>query len=609
MTNRLPANVILGPVTPAPSARIGNDLIFNTNNMASGALRTYRIVVTNTTAGDNVNIASVGNDLQESELTDNSATSMTMVVPVPFVSINDVTVLEADATATNAVFQVTLSGPSSRTVTVRYATTNNTATRGRDFASASGQLTFLPRETMKTVTVRVLPDRLNENDETFFLNLNTPVNAMLADAQGVGTILDNDPLPALSVGNVLRTEGDTSSSAAVFKVRLIPASGRPVTVQFGTASGSAIDGVDFLGTNGTLTFLPGKTLIIVPVRVFGERFRETNEMFFMNLNNSTVSTIADSQGICTIANNDALPKLFISDASVAEGDSGTTNAVFNVRLAPASGIPAQVNFFTTNGSAGGLDFTATNGVLVFAPGETNKVITVSVLGDTLSESNEVFSIRLVAPTNATLGDALGRGTILDDDPLPTLSISDASVVQALTATTSVVFTVALSTASGRTVTARFATSNGTAIASADYVARSGTLTFRPGTTSLMLTTVVQRAVAGEIDESFFVNLSAPVNATVADGQGVGVILAAPPASPSPLRIVEARFERSALCLRFNSEAGVRYCVECCGEPGGKGGWKPVTGAGEVSGTGGLIETFDREAGALEKQFYRVRVLR
>jgi hypothetical protein len=170
----------------------------------------------------------------------------------------------------------------------------------------------------------------------------------------------------------------------------------------------------------------------------------------------------------------------------------------------------------------------------------------------------------------------------------------------------VVFNVALSTVSGRTVTTRYATSNGAALASADYVARSGTLTFKPGTTSQMLTVVVQRAVSGEIDENFFVNLIAPVNATLADGQGVGTILAAQAAG---LRIVEARFERGALRVRFNSEAGVRYCVECCGEPGGNGVWKPVTGAGEVAGTGGVIEAFDWEAGTVQKQFYRVRLLR
>jgi len=435
------------------------------------------------------------------------------------------------------------------------------------------------------------------------------VNAMLADAQGEGTILDNDPFPTLSVGNVLRTEGDTGSNAAVFKVRLIPASGRPVTVQFGTASGSAIDGVDFRGTNGTLTFLPGKTLLTVPVRVFGERSRETNETFFLDLNNATFATISNSHGVCTIVNNDALPKLFISDALVDEGDSGTTNAVFNIRLAPASGMPAQVNFFSTNGSAGALDFASTNGMLVFAPGETNKTITVSVMGDALSESNEVFSIRLVAPTNATLGDALGLGTIRDDDPLPTLSIGDASAVQALTFTTNAVFTVALSAVSGRTVMARFATSNGTAVASADYVARSGVLTFRPGTTSLSITAIVQRAVVGEIDESFFVNLSAPVNASLADGQGVGVILTEPPTSPSPLPllIVEARFERGALCLRFNSKTGLRYCVERCDVPGG-GTWKPVSGAGEITGTGTMIEALDTGASGAQCGFYRIRVL-
>lgn len=607
LTNRFPDNVLLGLVTPAPSARIGNELIFHTNSMPGGALRTYTIVVTNTTAGANVNIASVGNDVEETELNDNSVTTQTTVVPLPLISINDQTVVEADTTSTNAVFQVTMSNPSSRIVTVRYAAVTNTATRGRDFAAASGTLKFLPGESTKTVTVRVLPDRLNENTETFYVNLSMPVNALLADAQGVGTILDNDPLPALSIGNVNRTEGDSLSGAAVFKVRLTPASGRPVTVRFATAQGSALDGIDFIGTNGMLTFLPGKTLLNLPVRVFGERFRETNESFYMNLNNQTVSTMSNSQGICTIVNNDALPKLYISDASVDEGNNGTADAQFNVRLTPASGLPVQVSYYSTNGSAGSLDFTPANGVLLFAPGETNKVVSVPVLGDTLSESNEVFSIRLLAPTNATLGDALGIGTIRDDDPLPTLSIGDASAVQALTVTTSAVFTVTLSTVSGRTVTTRFATSNGTAVASADYVARTGTLKFPPGTTSLTITTVVQRAVVGEINENFYVNLNTPVNATLADGQGLGVILAQPPA-PSPLRIVEARFEKGALCLRFSTQAGRRYCVERGTEPAAKTGWKPVSGADDLTGTGSVIETFDREAPGADRGFYRVRML-
>jgi len=107
-----------------------------------------------------------------------------------------------------------------------------------------------------------------------------------------------------------------------------------------------------------------------------------------------------------------------------------------------------------------------------------------------------------------------------------------------------------------------------------------------------------------------VNLSAPANATLADGQGIGVILTEPPGSPSPLplRIVEARFEKGALYLRFNSKTGVRYCVERCDVPGGDGIWKPVSGAGEFTGTGSVIEALDTGASASECGFYRIRVL-
>src|SRR6185295_9740578 len=116
-----------------------------------------------------------------------------------------------------------------------------------------------------------------------------------------------------------------------FKVRLSAPSGRPVSVQFATAPGSAVEGVDFVHTNGTLVFPPGKTLLTIPVRVIGETVPETNEMFFVNLSGAIFATIADSQGTCTIVNNDPAPRLSIGDVTVTEGDGEPTNAVFQVR--------------------------------------------------------------------------------------------------------------------------------------------------------------------------------------------------------------------------------------------------------------------------------------
>jgi len=102
---------------------------------------------------------------------------------------------------------VSLSAPSGKTVTVDYATANGTtnpATAGSDYIAKDGTLTFQPGQTSKTLNVTVLGDALHEANETFFMKLSNAVNATLGDAQGIGTITDDDgPLlpqsaPALS---------------------------------------------------------------------------------------------------------------------------------------------------------------------------------------------------------------------------------------------------------------------------------------------------------------------------------------------------------------------------------------------------------------------------
>ena len=607
ITNQLPASTAPGSITPPPLARSGLQIIFHASNLASGALLTYRIVVTNLATGTTINLASVGTDIPESTLADNSVTSSVTVLPLPLLSIGNVTVLETDTGATNAVFTVTLSNPSTHVVSVRYAAVSGAATRGRDFAAASGLLRFAPGETTKTITVRVLPDRLDEDDENFFVNLSAPVNAAISQGQGIGRILDNDPLPALSISDVARAEGNASSAPALFKVRLSAPSGRPVSVQFATAPGSAIAGVDFIATYGILVFAPGKTLLTIPVRIIGDTLPETNETFFLNLSNPIAATLANDQGICTIVNNDTAPRLYISDSTVTEGDAESTNALFNVQLRPASGTIVTVHFSTTNGSAGNLDYIATNGVLTFAPGETNHIISVPVLGDTLSESNETFSVRLSAPANAVLGDAIGLGTILDNDPLPALSIRDSQSVQSSTATTSATFRVELSEISGRTVTVRFATSNGTAVAAADYFPRSGILNFPPGTTTQDVTIVINRATANESTEFFLVNLRAPVNATLSDPQATGTILIQPPAMRTSPRLLELRLVNGSTRLRFQTEAGLNYRVEYREDLSDAAGWKPLPGSKSMPGTGTVLELLDPQASASKRGFYRLRI--
>src|SRR5690606_23063191 len=120
----------------------------------------------------------------------------------------------------------------------------------------------------------------------------------------------------------------------------------------------------------------------------GDTLDEDNETFFVNLTNATNVTIVDGQGVGTITDNDATPSLAINNASVTEGNSGSTNATFTVTLSAASGRVVTVNYTTANGTAtAGQDYTAVSGTLTFNPGTTSQTIVVPVLGDTLDEAN------------------------------------------------------------------------------------------------------------------------------------------------------------------------------------------------------------------------------
>ena len=117
-------------------------------------------------------------------------------------------------------------------------------------------------------------------------------------------------------------------------------------------------------------------------------------------------------------------RISVSDASVTEGNGGTTTAVFTVSLSTAAAGPVSVDYATADGTAkAGSDYTATRGTLTFDPGQTSKTISVPILGDSVVEADETFTVNLSNPVNALFDRAAGVGTILNDDrpPAPRLT--------------------------------------------------------------------------------------------------------------------------------------------------------------------------------------------
>ncbi|WP_176887852.1 putative Ig domain-containing protein [Acidovorax sp. JMULE5] len=222
----------------------------------------------------------------------------------------------------------------------------------------------------------------------------------------------------------------------------------------------------------------------------------------------------------------ALPNLTINDVTLSEGNAGITNFSFTVSLSAPAG-PGGVTFdiATANGTAtAGVDYVASSFTSQTIPaGSSTYFFTVMGNGDLLNEPTETFFVNVTNVVNATVVDGQGVGTITNDDPLPSLSIDDVSVVEGNAGTVNAVFTVTLNAASGQTVSVNYATADGTATQPADYTSTSGTLTFTPGQTTRTITVPVIGETVPEANETFFVNLSGATNATISDNQGQGTI--------------------------------------------------------------------------------------
>src|SRR6266540_2532568 len=242
-----------------------------------------------------------------------------------------------------------------------------------------------------------------------------------------------------------------------------------------------------------------------------------------------LALLALSVGLVAPLNSAAVPQeppvhISIGDATVTEGSSGTVNATFDVTLSQISSQTVTVDYATADGTATAPDdYLPAVGSLIFSPGETTQQVTVLVNGDTVDEVNERFYVNLSNPVNATITDGEGYGNIVDDDG-PEISIGDVTVAEGDSGTVTASFLVSLSTASPQTVTVQYATANGTATAPDDYLATGGNLVFEPGQTTRTVEVTVNGDTLDEIDETFTTNLSNSVNATSADGIGLGTII-------------------------------------------------------------------------------------
>ncbi len=473
-------------------------------------------------------------------------------------TIDDVTHVEADAGVTNYVFTITSDGLASKDLTVTVNVPDRMDPVGApDLNAIAAQTATIKAGTLSTiVTVEVLGDLVVERDETFSVNLTAAsFNAMVDpsrvdfdDATGIGTIVNNDSL-AISIDDVSQTEGDTSFD---FTVSIDAIASEDIQVTVNTANGDAEAGADFTGiVNQPAVITAGTSSVMVTVTVTNDNLVENDEDFNVNLSNplfggATDPTRAtfvggDANGLGTIVNNDTAV-LSINDVSMAE--DGTFTFTITSSNPTETEITGTVDTADIAGEAlAGSDYTAISGATFTISGDsldTSDTVTVTVNDDNIVEDDEDFNVNLsnvlfgaaTDGTRATLGDASGLGTIVNNDTA-VLSINDVSMAEDGTFT----FTITSSNPTETEITGTVDTANiaGEALAGSDYTAISGAIFTISGDsldTSDTVTVTVNDDNIVEDDEDFNVNLSNVLfggatdgtRATLGDASGLGTIV-------------------------------------------------------------------------------------
>ncbi len=384
-----------------------------------------------------------------------------------------------------AIVRVTRTGSNLASgVTVRFTTTDGTATAGLDYTDATQVLTFAVGETFKDVAITIRGDSLPEGNETVTLTLGNPSAGVLlgVNQTAVLTILDDEQSVQFSAPVYTVTEAAMPVTVTV--VRIGPAFGI-VTVDYATATGSAALGTDYAAVAGTLTFAPGITSKTFTVPILSDTLFEATETVSVRLGNPTGSASLGPQATATIniVDNDPAGVIRFSAATYAVSEAaGVATITVQRTLGTASGVTVDYATVAGGTAAAGVDYSPTSGTLTFNANDTSKTFTVPILNDRLYEPTKTVSLELSNSTGGATVGTLSTAvlTINDDDTPGTIQFSTTaySVIENVGPAIVRVTRTGTNLASG--VTVQFTTTNGTATAGTDYVHATQVLTFGAG---------------------------------------------------------------------------------------------------------------------------------
>jgi len=314
-----------------------------------------------------------------------------------------------------ANFSASSSGLTANFTDTSTDTDGSIASRNWNFGDGSSSTTANPTHTYAT-------------GGTYTVQLTVTDNGGLQNSISKSVTVSAPTGVSISIGDATLDEGNSLSRTMTFKVTLSAAASGPVKYNIATSDGTALAGSDYTAKALTaVTMTAGSVTKNFTVSIKGDTVAEPDETFKVTLSNVTGASVADGQATGTIRNDDAggggggggggTPSLSINDVSVTEGNTGTKQMVFTVKLSAAAAGNVTYSIATANGTASSSsDYVASSlAGQVISAGQTSKTFSVTVNGDTLVETSERVRVNISNVVGATVADALGIGTITNDD--------------------------------------------------------------------------------------------------------------------------------------------------------------------------------------------------
>lgn len=341
------------------------------------------------------------------------------------------TILETTSTEAITVLRV---GPTNSSLSVQYATQDGTAVAGVNYTTTSGTLTFNPGETSKAVLVPILDDPAVTGTLQFTLALSNPTSGARLGYPSTNYVEVLDANAGVSFTNATMTVRRNVGNAVVMVVTTNPAVEPPIlnsntvpmSVQYTTSDGTALAGLDYIKTSGTLVFTNGNGTNIFVVPIINNSATGTRT-FNVSLFNPTAPAelVAPSNEVISIIDATAGFK-FSSSAYSVNKTAGI--ATINVYRSGLTDSVASVDFLATNGTAiPGGQYYPTNGTLIFTNGVTNQTFGVQVIDTSTVQPNKTVLLELLNPTNGVMGSP-SAATLTIKDPTGSFVIPAGSQI-------------------------------------------------------------------------------------------------------------------------------------------------------------------------------------